>query len=73
MVENEQITGTLTSREILLRRYAGEVPPTPSEYEREDNTLFSPPLAASSSAMAMENTPPVGGGGGYHYQSSGTG
>lgn len=43
MVENEQVTGTLTSREMLLRRYAGEVPPTPSEYEREDNTLFSPP------------------------------
>lgn len=35
MVENEQVTGGLASREMLLRRY-GEVPPTPSEYERED-------------------------------------
>lgn len=72
MVENEQVTGTLTSRELLLRRYAGEVPPTPSEYEREDNTLFSPPLATSSSAMAMAKFPLVGGGGGDHHQSSGT-
>lgn len=74
MVENEQVTGTLTSRELLLRRYAGEVPPTPSEYEREDNTLFSPPLATSSSTMAMAKPPLVSGGsgGGYHLQSSGT-
>lgn len=76
MVENEQVTGTLTSREMLLRRYAGEVPPTPSEYEREDNTLLSP-LATSSSAMPMVKAPLGGGGGGdgsiYHHQSSGTG
>lgn len=74
MVENEQVTGTLTSREMLLRRYAGEVPPTPSEYEREDNTLFSPRLATSSSAMAMAKPSLAGGGadGGYHHQSSGT-
>ena len=65
MVENEQVTGSLASREMLLRRYAGEVPPTPSEYEREDNTFLS---STSSSAMAMAK-PPVGGGG---YHSSGT-
>lgn len=35
MVENEQVTGGLASRDMALRRY-GEVPPTPSEYERED-------------------------------------
>lgn len=35
MVENEQVTGGLASRDLALRRY-GEVPPTPSEYERED-------------------------------------
>lgn len=73
MVENEQVTGTLASRELLLRRYAGEVPPTPSEYEREDNTFCSPPLVTSSSAMAMAKPPLVGGSGGYHQQSSGTG
>lgn len=74
MVENEQVTGTLTSREMLLRRYAGEVPPTPSEYEREDNTLVSHPLATSSSATAMAKPSLASGGadGGYHHQSSGT-
>lgn len=35
MVENELVTGGLASRDMALRRY-GEVPPTPSEYERED-------------------------------------
>lgn len=75
MVESEPVTGTLTSREMLLRRYAGEVPPTPSEYERENNTLFSPPLTTSPSALAMLKPPLVGGGsgGGYHHQNSGTG
>lgn len=37
MVENEQVTGGLASRDLALRRY-GEVPPTPSEYEREDHS-----------------------------------
>lgn len=37
MVENELVTGSLASRERALARYNGEpVPPTPSEYERED-------------------------------------
>ena len=38
MVENETVTGGLASRERNLARYNGDVPvpPTPSEYERED-------------------------------------
>ena len=38
MVENELVTGSLASRERALARYNGDVavPPTPSEYERED-------------------------------------
>ncbi|KAL8873304.1 MAG: hypothetical protein Q9174_001204 [Haloplaca sp. 1 TL-2023] len=35
MVENESITGSLSSRNSRAERYK-EVPPTPSEYERED-------------------------------------
>lgn len=37
MVENEQVTGGLASRDLALRRF-GDVPSTPSEYEREDHT-----------------------------------
>lgn len=42
MVENEQVTGGLASRDLALKRY-GEVQPTPSEYERED---YSSPKGA---------------------------
>lgn len=52
MVENEQVTGSLPSRHLPLHslnqsafspssadgRYAQEVPPTPSHYEREDSS-----------------------------------
>lgn len=36
MVENELVTGSLASRQEALGRYNGEIPPTPSEYEREN-------------------------------------
>ena len=44
MVENEQVTGTLPSRERMNRERfgaekAGEIPNTPSEYEREDSSV----------------------------------
>ena len=39
MVENELVTGSLASRERALARYHGDlpIPPTPSEYERENS------------------------------------
>lgn len=44
MVENEQVTGALPSRQGLNRERLGaekalEIPNTPSEYEREDNSM----------------------------------
>lgn len=36
MVENEQVTGGLVSRDLPFKRY-NEVPPTQSEYERESS------------------------------------
>lgn len=41
MVENEQVTGTLASREAAWRRF-GEVAPTPSESERGDDAWSAP-------------------------------
>lgn len=36
MVENELVTGSLASRQAALNRYNNnEIPPTPSEYQRE--------------------------------------
>ena len=36
MVENEVVTGSLASRQAALNRYNNnEIPPTPSEYQRE--------------------------------------
>ena len=36
MVENELVTGSLASRQAALNRYTNnEIPPTPSEYQRE--------------------------------------
>lgn len=38
MVENELVTGSLASRQAALNRYHNnEIPPTPSEYQREMN------------------------------------
>ena len=39
MVENELVTGSLASRQAALNRYNtnSEIPPTPSEYQREMN------------------------------------
>lgn len=37
MVENEQVTGTLASREATWRRF-GEAPPTPVEYDKDDDS-----------------------------------
>ena len=42
MVENEQVTGSLASRDLALKRY-GEIQPMSSEYERED---YSSPTSA---------------------------
>ena len=36
MVENEQVTGGLVSRDTAFKRF-NEVPPTQSEYERESS------------------------------------
>lgn len=35
MVENEVVTGSLASRAAALARYDGQIPSTPSEYQRE--------------------------------------
>lgn len=37
MVENELVTGSLASRQAALNRYNNEIPPTPSEYQRESH------------------------------------
>lgn len=37
MVENELVTGSLASRQAALSRYNNEIPPTPSEYQRESH------------------------------------
>lgn len=41
MVENEQVTGTLASREAAWRRF-GEAPPTPTDGERDDDAWSGP-------------------------------
>lgn len=59
MVENEQVTGTLPSR---LRdrngaERAGEIPNTPSEYEREDNSVQNF-MSAADGRRERENQRP---------------
>lgn len=39
MVENELVTGSLASRTAALARYDGQIPPTPSEYQRESTSM----------------------------------
>lgn len=39
MVENELVTGSLASRREALARYDGQIPPTPSEYQRESTSM----------------------------------
>jgi len=39
MVENELVTGSLASRTAALARYDGQIPPTPSEYQRESTSI----------------------------------
>lgn len=39
MVENELVTGSLTSRTAALARYDMPIPPTPSEHQRESVSM----------------------------------
>lgn len=62
MVENELVTGSLASREKAMARYTEgptTIPPTPSEYEREDPSVEYPSspqrFERSMSAQVREN------------------
>ena len=54
MVENEQVTGSLPSRERALARYElhHAVPATPSQYERENAAGNSPSAAGGGASSA---------------------
>ena len=73
MVENEQVTGSLPSRERALARYESHhaVPATPSQYEREDLS------AGSSTGNGGAGSGGAGGGGSsaktFHMRQNGSG
>lgn len=79
MVENELVTGSLASRERALQRYvngeyinggvngAPPVPPTPSEYEREDSSLGGDEHMQRGKSIKSERRGKVGSEGGRLY------
>jgi len=55
MVENEVVTGSLASRAAALARYDGQIPPTPSEYQREMASMGED-LSGSGEPARFERT-----------------